>query len=75
MLDLFPLFESQLDSTFPINLFKINVHGIFTYHLNRFEVSLVIYIDKQAPCKLLSEHSRFFKLEILILEFDQNSLK
>ena len=57
--DLCLIAESKLDSTFPMNQFRIRRCKIFRRDRNRFGGSLMLYITKDIPSRPLSNHPIF----------------
>ena len=57
--DLCLIAESKLDSTFPMNQFRIRRCKIFRRDRNRFGGSLMLYITKDTPSRPLSNHPIF----------------
>ena len=66
--DLFLIAGSKLDSTFPMNQFRIHGYKIFRRDCNRFESDLMLYINENIPCKPLSNHPNFSDLELIATE-------
>ena len=71
-LDLFLISESKLDSTFPMNQFHIFGFKVFRRDRNRFGGGLILYINKNIPCKPLNDHPDFSNLELIAIEIHQN---
>ena len=67
--------ESELDKTFPTNLFKINGYKIVRCDRNRFGEGLFLYVNERVLCRLLQGHPNFPSLEILVLEDYQSNRK
>ena len=70
--DLFLISESKLDSTFPMNQFHIFGFKVFRRDRNRFGGGLILYINKNIPCKPLNDHPTFSNLELIAIEIYQN---
>ena len=66
--DLFLIAGSKLDSTFPMNQFRIPGYKIFRGDCNRFEGGLMLCINENIPCKPLSNHPIFSNLELIAIE-------
>ena len=49
--DLFLTAESKLDSTFPMNQFRICGYKVFRHDLNRFGGGLMLYISENMSCR------------------------
>ena len=65
----------KLDNTFPINQFAIGGHKVFRRDCNQFGDGLMLYINKNIPCKPLSNHTMFSDLEFMTFEFHQSKQK
>ena len=70
--DLFLIVESKLDSTFPMNQFRIRGYNIFRRDRNRFDGGLILYINENIPFRPLSDHPIFSDLELIAIEIHQN---
>ena len=75
LFDIFLVSKSKLDHTFPSNQFRINSCKIFRFDCNRFGGGLILYINKNIPCKPLHEHLHLPNFEIIAIEFYQNNEK
>ena len=67
--DVFLVFESKLDHTFPSNQVRINGYKIFRLDRNRFGGGLILYINENIPCKPLQEHIHLPNFEVIAIEF------
>ena len=67
--------ESKLDYTFPINQFSIRGYKVFRRDLNRFGCGLILYVNKNIPCKPLTDHPVFSDLESVAFELCQSKRK
>ena len=75
LFDVFLVSESKLDHTFPSNQFRINGYEMFRLDRNRFGGGLILYINKNIPCKPLQEHANLPNCEVIAIEFYQNNQK
>ena len=66
---------SKLDNTFPINQLSIRCYKVFGQDRNRFGGGLILYVNKNIPCKLLTGHPTFSDLELMTFELDQSKCK
>ena len=73
--DIFLISESKLDDTFPNNQFKIDHYKMFRLDRNRYGGSLVLYVNEQVPCKILTNYGNPIASGIIILEFYQSKHK
>ena len=73
--DVFLVSESKIDHTFPSNQFGINSYKIFRLDRNRFGSGLILYINKNIPCKTSQEHIHLPNFEVIGIEFYQNNQK
>ena len=67
LFDVFLVFESRLDNTFPSNQFRINGYKIFRLDRNRFGGGLILYINENIPCKPLQEHVHLSDFEVIVI--------
>ena len=72
--DLFLIAELKLNSTFPMNQFRTCGYKMFRRDRNRFEGGLMLYINKNIPCRSLRDHSIFSDLELMVIEIHKNQL-
>ena len=70
--DLFLISESKMDSTFPVNKLHIFAFKIFRRDHKRFEGGLILYINKNIPCRPLNDHPTSSNLELIAMEIHQN---
>ena len=73
--DIFLILESKLDDTFPINQFAIGGYKFFRRDRNRFGSGLILYNNKNIPCKPQSNHPMFSDLELMAFELHQSKRK
>ena len=73
--DIFLISESKLDNTFPINQFSIRGYKVFRRDRNRFGGGLILYVNKNIPCKPLTDHPVFSDLELMAFELHQSKRK
>ena len=64
--------ESTLDNTFPINQFDVVGYKVYRRNRNCFGSGLILYINKNIPCKPISNHPMFFDLELMAFESHQS---
>ena len=70
--DLFLISESKLNTTFPMNQFHIFGFKVFRRDRNRFGGGLILYVNKNIPCRPLNDHPTFPNLELITIEIHQN---
>ena len=70
-LDIFLISESKIDSSFPNMQFKINGYKLFRRDCNRFGGGLMLYLNKEIPCKFLNNHPIVPNAEIICIEFQK----
>ena len=75
LFDVFLVSESKLDHMFPSNQFRINGYKIFRLDRYRFGGGLILYINKNIPCKPLHEHVQLPNFEVIAIEFYRNNQK
>ena len=73
--DIFLTSESKLDNTFPINQFSMRVYKVFRRDRNRFGGGLILYVNKNIPCKPLTDHPVFPDPELMAFEIHQSKRK
>ena len=73
--DIFLISESKLDNTFPINQFSIRGNKVFRRDRNHFGGGLMLYVNKNIPCKPLTDHPVFYDLELMAVELHQSKRK
>ena len=73
--DIFFISESKLDNTFSSNQFSIRDYKVFTRNRDRFGAGLILYINKNIPCKPLTDHSVLSDLEVMVPELHQSKSK
>ena len=75
LFDMFLVSESKLDHTFPSNQFRISGYKILRLNRNRFEGGLILYINKDIPCKPLHEHEHLPNFVVIAIECYHNNQK
>ena len=73
--DIFFISESKLDNTFPIIQLSIRSWKVFRRDGDRFGGDLILYINENILCKLLTDHPVFSDLALMVFELDQSKGK
>ena len=65
--DTFLILEFKLDATFPNNQFKIDHYKMFRFDRNSYGGGLVLYVNEQVPCKILTNYGNPIASGIIII--------
>ena len=69
------ILESKLDNNFPNTQLKIDHYKTFKLDQNRYRGGLILQINEQVRCKMLTNHENSIASEIIILKAQSCKLR